>query len=240
MWRRTPPGRDRHLRIWFSSGRAGRGYLYFVGRRRLRPRPLVVPAEDAMRTPRTSTPTMSRRRFLLGSTMTIAAAGLPGCASAPAARPQASYPRLRDLMNAQVAQQKIPGAVLADRAGRRRGRRDRRGERRRRDHADAAGHDLPHRLDDQARDRDRGDDAGRAGQAGAGRPRRAVAAGAGQPPGPGQDGRFAGGHRPRRPPDHRARPADASPWASACCSTRPCPSSAPSTSASWSTVSPSR
>jgi CubicO group peptidase (beta-lactamase class C family) len=104
-------GRDRHLRIWFSSGRADRGYLYFVVRCRLRPRPPVVPAENAMSTPTTSTPTMSRRRFLLGSTMTVAAAALPGCASAPAARPRGSYPRLRELMNAQVAQQKIPGAV---------------------------------------------------------------------------------------------------------------------------------
>jgi CubicO group peptidase (beta-lactamase class C family) len=55
--------------------------------------------------------TLSRRRFLLGSGYALAAAGLHGCASGPTSRPHPGNPRLRELMNAQVAQNKIPGAV---------------------------------------------------------------------------------------------------------------------------------
>jgi CubicO group peptidase (beta-lactamase class C family) len=71
----------------------------------------VVPGEDDMTTPTNCSPDLSRRRFLLGSGCAFAAAGLGACASGPTARPHPGYPRLRELMNAQVAQNKIPGAV---------------------------------------------------------------------------------------------------------------------------------
>jgi CubicO group peptidase (beta-lactamase class C family) len=71
----------------------------------------VVPWEDDMTTQTICSPTLSRRRFLLGSGCAFAAAGLSACASGPAARPHPGYPRLRALMNAQVTQNKIPGAV---------------------------------------------------------------------------------------------------------------------------------
>ena len=58
-----------------------------------------------------TTSTLSRRRFLLGSGYALAAAGLHGCASGPTPRAHPGSPRLRELMNAQVAQNKIPGAV---------------------------------------------------------------------------------------------------------------------------------
>ena len=54
---------------------------------------------------------MTRRQFLVGSNYALAAMGMSGCASAPAAPSQPAFPRLRDLMAAQVAQDKIPGAV---------------------------------------------------------------------------------------------------------------------------------
>jgi CubicO group peptidase (beta-lactamase class C family) len=58
---------------------------------------------------------ISRRRFLSGSGLTAAALGLPACASTapPSAKPQtqAALRPLHDLMAAQVAGNKFPGAV---------------------------------------------------------------------------------------------------------------------------------
>ena len=64
-----------------------------------------------MRSRNFANPGMTRRRFLVGANVALAALGLPGCASAPAARSQPAFPRLRDLMAAQVAQNQFPGAV---------------------------------------------------------------------------------------------------------------------------------
>ena len=64
-----------------------------------------------MRATRISTLGMTRRRFVVGSNYVLAAMGLKGCASGPAARSQPPYPGLRDLMAAQVAENKLPGAV---------------------------------------------------------------------------------------------------------------------------------
>ena len=54
---------------------------------------------------------MTRRRFLVGSNYALAAIGLHGCASAPATKSPQSFTRLRELMAAQIAQNKLPGAV---------------------------------------------------------------------------------------------------------------------------------
>jgi CubicO group peptidase (beta-lactamase class C family) len=67
--------------------------------------------EDAMQSRNFTAFGMTRRRFLLGSTSALAALGLQGCASAPAARSQPEFPQLRDLMADQVAKNAFPGAV---------------------------------------------------------------------------------------------------------------------------------
>ena len=78
----------------------------------------------------------------------------------------------------------------------------------RRQRPDAARHDLPHLLDDQA-DHGRGDDDPGGGmQAAAGRAGGSAAARAGRPQGAEAARRAARRHRAREPADHRARPAD--------------------------------
>jgi CubicO group peptidase (beta-lactamase class C family) len=64
-----------------------------------------------MKSPDSTPSGMNRRQFLVGSNCALAAAGLYGCASAPAARPQPAFPRLSELMASQVAPSKLPGAV---------------------------------------------------------------------------------------------------------------------------------
>src|SRR5688572_17042561 len=54
---------------------------------------------------------MIRRQFLKGASGAVAAMNLHGCASAPTKSTKASFPGLRDLMVAQVAEGKLPGAV---------------------------------------------------------------------------------------------------------------------------------
>ena len=53
----------------------------------------------------------TRREFLTRSGATLGALGTYGCASGPAAGPARSFPELHTLMAAQVAEQKLPGAV---------------------------------------------------------------------------------------------------------------------------------
>ena len=54
---------------------------------------------------------MSRRRFLVGAGSALAAFGLQGCATTSPASSGPAFPRLRQLMTAQVAPDKLPGAV---------------------------------------------------------------------------------------------------------------------------------
>jgi CubicO group peptidase (beta-lactamase class C family) len=64
-----------------------------------------------MRAPIFSLPKMTRRQLVMGSGSTLAAAGLPGCATMSATSTRLALPRLRELMAAQVAPDKLPGAV---------------------------------------------------------------------------------------------------------------------------------
>ena len=54
---------------------------------------------------------MSRRRFLRGSGITLGAVALPGCATTSRASARPAFPRLREVMAAQLAPDKLPGAV---------------------------------------------------------------------------------------------------------------------------------
>ena len=80
--------------------------------------------------------------------------------------------------------------------------------RRRRQPPDAARHDFPDRIDDQARDRRRRDEPDGRGQAGAGRPGHEVVAGAVGHAGARHTGRSAGQDASGTSTDHRRRPDD--------------------------------
>jgi CubicO group peptidase (beta-lactamase class C family) len=64
-----------------------------------------------MRSSKVSIKEMTRRRFLVGSGSTLAALSLPGCDSTSTTSDAPTFPRLRELMTAQVVPDKLPGAV---------------------------------------------------------------------------------------------------------------------------------
>ena len=115
-------------RSWDRCGRAscqdGPGFVRFFSPHGRPAAPsYVVPREDKMTTRTTST--LSRRRFLVGSSYALAAAGLHGCASGPAPRAHPGFPRPARADGRPGGPEQAPGRRVAGGPRRRRGRRHR-------------------------------------------------------------------------------------------------------------------